>query len=105
MATVALVNSREHRLMASALLKWRNRSSLVMTMIHICEMVESSSKHLRYFFNCRTEPKCGKHETNCGGDDHQCVSHLFYCDGHKDCRNGDDEKHCGRHADPSNDSV
>ena len=31
----------------------------------------------------------------CGGNDPQCVNNLFVCDGHKDCRNGADEKICG----------
>jgi hypothetical protein len=37
---------------------------------------------------------CGKREYQCGGDDPECVSNLFICDGHKDCRNGHDEELC-----------
>jgi len=40
------------------------------------------------------ERDCDKYHYNCGGNDQECVSRLFVCDGHKDCRNGDDEKHC-----------
>jgi len=40
------------------------------------------------------ERDCDKDHYNCGGNDQECVSRLFVCDGHKDCRNGDDEKHC-----------
>lgn len=37
---------------------------------------------------------CDDHFYQCGGDDPQCISDLFVCDHHKDCRNGEDEKHC-----------
>lgn len=30
-------------------------------------------------------------EVSCGGEVDQCISHLFICDGHEDCRNGHDE--------------
>jgi hypothetical protein len=38
--------------------------------------------------------RCDKAHYDCGGDDNECVSRLVVCDGIKDCRNGDDEKHC-----------
>jgi hypothetical protein len=34
---------------------------------------------------------CGDGQFSCGGDDGQCVSNLFVCDGSKDCANGMDE--------------
>jgi hypothetical protein len=40
------------------------------------------------------EDHCDKDHYDCGGQDHQCVSRLKVCDGHRDCRNGEDEKHC-----------
>jgi hypothetical protein len=40
------------------------------------------------------EDTCEEHEHHCGGDDPQCINDLFFCDGHIDCRNGEDEKHC-----------
>nr|WKD64898.1 linker L3a [Lumbricus terrestris] len=40
------------------------------------------------------DPSCDEHEHQCGGDDPQCISKLFVCDGHNDCRNGEDEKDC-----------
>lgn len=40
------------------------------------------------------EDHCDKDHYDCGGQDNECVSKLFVCDGIKDCRNGDDEKHC-----------
>jgi hypothetical protein len=40
------------------------------------------------------EPNCDKDHYDCSGNDHECISKLFVCDGIKDCRNGDDEKHC-----------
>jgi len=36
----------------------------------------------------------GKDYFYCGRADPQCVSRLFVCDGHKDCRDGEDEHHC-----------
>jgi hypothetical protein len=40
---------------------------------------------------------CKKREFQCGGDDPQCVGALLVCDGHKDCRNGEDEENCDLH--------
>jgi hypothetical protein len=34
---------------------------------------------------------CGKKEFSCGGDWPECVNHLLFCDGIKDCHNGHDE--------------
>jgi len=34
---------------------------------------------------------CEKGEVPCGGDVPECVNHLFVCDGHEDCKNGNDE--------------
>jgi hypothetical protein len=35
--------------------------------------------------------KCPKKEYSCGGEWPECVHHLLWCDGHKDCHNGHDE--------------
>jgi hypothetical protein len=40
------------------------------------------------------EDHCDKAHYDCGGQDHECVSRLMVCDGYRDCRNGEDEKHC-----------
>lgn len=40
------------------------------------------------------DPHCDEHHYDCGGQDHECVPRLEVCDGRRDCRNGDDEKHC-----------
>jgi hypothetical protein len=37
---------------------------------------------------------CDKRHFQCGGNDPECVSYGFVCDGHKDCRNGADEESC-----------
>lgn len=37
---------------------------------------------------------CDDEHYQCGGNDPQCISNLLVCDGEKDCRNGEDEKHC-----------
>jgi len=34
---------------------------------------------------------CDDHHVQCGGDVPECISPLFVCDGHKDCKNGNDE--------------
>jgi hypothetical protein len=34
---------------------------------------------------------CDEHHVQCGGDVPECISPLFVCDGHKDCKNGQDE--------------
>jgi len=49
---------------------------------------------LEYRVEVLEEPNCDKAHFDCGANDHECVSRLFVCDGHKDCRNGEDEKHC-----------
>jgi len=49
---------------------------------------------LEYRVEVLEEASCDEHHYDCGVPDHECVSRLFVCDGHKDCRNGDDEKHC-----------
>jgi len=38
---------------------------------------------------------CDDQHFQCGGDDPECQSYLFVCDGRKDCRNGADEAFCG----------
>ena len=43
------------------------------------------------------EDHCDEVHYDCGGQDHQCISRLKVCDGHKDCRNGDDENNCKAH--------
>lgn len=35
--------------------------------------------------------KCPEKEISCGGDWPECVNHLLFCDGVKDCHNGRDE--------------
>ena len=40
---------------------------------------------------------CDKDHYDCGGQDNECISRLKVCDGHRDCRNGDDEQHCEQH--------
>lgn len=40
------------------------------------------------------EPHCDDVHYDCGHPVHQCISRLKVCDGHKDCRNGGDEKLC-----------
>jgi len=40
------------------------------------------------------EDHCDEHHFDCGGQDNECVSRLMVCDGHRDCRNGADEKTC-----------
>jgi len=50
----------------------------------------SLEKHLSKF----EEKHCEDDHYDCGGQEHECVSRLFVCDGHSDCRNGADEKHC-----------
>ncbi|PAV62586.1 hypothetical protein WR25_26419 isoform C [Diploscapter pachys] len=37
------------------------------------------------------EPNCTARQFACGGDDAKCIPKLWYCDGEKDCRNGEDE--------------
>jgi hypothetical protein len=49
---------------------------------------------LEYRVEVLEEPNCDKDHYDCGPQDHECVSRLMVCDGHKDCRNGDDEAHC-----------
>jgi len=34
---------------------------------------------------------CEEDHVQCGGDIPECISPLFVCDGHKDCKNGNDE--------------
>jgi len=34
---------------------------------------------------------CDEHHVQCGGDVPECISPLFVCDGHEDCKNGRDE--------------
>jgi len=49
---------------------------------------------LEYRVESLEEPNCDEHHYDCGAQDHECVSRLLVCDGVKDCRNGDDERHC-----------
>jgi hypothetical protein len=52
-------------------------------------------RSLKVRVDALAEPTCEDNEYQCGGDDPQCISNLFVCDGRPDCRNGEDEKHCG----------
>jgi len=49
---------------------------------------------LEYRVSVLEEANCDEHHYDCGDPDHECVSRLLVCDGVKDCRNEDDEKHC-----------
>ncbi|KAI6192728.1 EGF-like domain-containing protein [Aphelenchoides besseyi] len=41
--------------------------------------------------NQTCEPNCTARQFACGGEDAKCISHLWYCDGEKDCADGSDE--------------
>jgi len=57
--------------------------------------LKSKALSLEHRVDLLEESDCDtKDHYDCGGDDNECVSKLFVCDGHKDCRNGDDEEHC-----------
>ena len=42
------------------------------------------------------EVRCPMNEFRCN-DSSRCISKSKYCDGYKDCRNGEDEKSCGEY--------
>jgi hypothetical protein len=57
--------------------------------------LKSKALSLEHRVDLLEESDCDtKDHYDCGGDDNECVSRLFVCDGHNDCRNGDDEEHC-----------
>ena len=67
---------------------------------HLSEDVDADDvKHLKARVHNLEEEhhhECEEYEGSCGGDVPQCISKLLFCDGHKDCRNGNDEDddHC-----------
>lgn len=56
--------------------------------------VKAKAKSLNARLEAIEEPHCDETHYDCGGQTHECISRLMVCDGHKDCRNGDDEAHC-----------
>nr|4U8U_M Chain M, Linker L1 [Glossoscolex paulistus]4U8U_b Chain b, Linker L1 [Glossoscolex paulistus]4U8U_q Chain q, Linker L1 [Glossoscolex paulistus] len=55
------------------------------------DVKDQTVRHLKARISNLEGDDCKEHEAPCGGDVPQCISDLFFCDGHKDCKNGRDE--------------